>query len=159
MWIFFTALIRDGLSKDSSKIHFVKEISTNLHLPLSAGAWPGKALSHALQSVKHWCVLAEFVFKMLWWVWARRLWHSHASASKEPVGEETCLSGGLSGSQQGFISARKKPSWCSKDNCWSLRNVLGKCGKVLGAQEGISVLVRLHKAPISLLHLSLQTFS
>lgn len=50
---FFTALIRDGLSKYSSNTHFVKGISANLHLPLSnrVRAWPSKALSHALKYI------------------------------------------------------------------------------------------------------------
>lgn len=83
--------------------------------------------------------------------------HPSAGATKEPAG--TCRSGGPSVPHQHFISARKKKkiclgSLCFKVCCSPLRNVLGNRGKVLGAQDGISVLVGLHEAPTSLLHLS-----
>lgn len=56
-----------------------------------------------------------------------------------------------------FLLGKKKiclGSLCFKVCCSPLRNVLGNRGKVLGAQDGISVLVGLHEAPTSLLHLS-----
>lgn len=93
-WEFSPAFVGDALSKNSFNLHFVKEVSANLSLPLpnTDRPWPSKTIQN--YSVKHWSVLATCVFKALCWTSARRLWHVPPNAAQGSLwAEDTCLGG------------------------------------------------------------------